>query len=125
MTLPPFVMREPLPTALLSADIVCRDGTRPSAGMVEAMPFNNIGRPDQDQPFSSATPLRVRVLRGQPVSLVGIFDARLRRPDGSTVPTRKDTAPLEVATEGEPGLVRLVADAEHCDAAGGPIIDPP
>ncbi len=126
--LPPLAMGAPLPLVPVSAEIVCRDGTRPASAFVTA---TRLGHTQSLAPkdYSSDTPDRgryvVQVLQGHRYAIEGQVSILARFSDGTQGHTIQRTASLEIDSAQPPGVLRLLSDLDRCDRPGGILSDRP
>ena len=118
--LPPMVMRSPLAHTTITAEIVCRDGTRAIRGVVVASNLVGSAAPDRSGTEAVGGRFIVHVIPGPRYRVDGSVEMRQRLPDGSTVTTWKSTNAVLVDTA-PPPVVRLEADLDRCGDAGGAI----
>jgi hypothetical protein len=105
----------------ISADIVCRDGSRPASGVVQADRLEGTAESDYAT-MPTAGRYTLRVVRGLRYRVTGFLEGRFREADGSVGSRSMATASFETGSDADVGPLPLVADADRCDAPGGPWI---
>ena len=115
-----MVLRRPLPQATLTAEIVCRDGTRPNSASVQARLVTPHNVFTESAYTENGGRIVITMLRGYKYEVKGAVTAKVTLADGTTGISWPHTAAQFVDSAAAPPLLTLVSTLEKCDAPGGP-----